>query len=226
MKHSPRLACNRLLEGFDIVASPRPANECLADVILSQGWCATATEAQDLADQWVDKFLVLLRRELGTLNRIGRFSPFSFNSSSDYKLQGAAFIEPVDSSEIKVQKERRARVKDYAASLRSLSPRQFECLCAGVLSTLKARDLEVTPYVADEGIDFYCKLPLEAHLFSADLYPSWKRQLNVWMMGQAKHYTSGIVSTPEIRDLVGAVCLGACPRIPQLCRNKSNRIGG
>jgi hypothetical protein len=205
MKPSPRLACKRLLETFDIGAPPRPTNEYLVSVILAEGWCTAISEAQDLADKLANRCVTLLRRELSALNHLGRFSPFSFNSSSD-ELQGAAFIEPIDSSEAKTQKERRGRVKSYADALRGLTPRRFELLCAGVLSTLKAHELEVTPYVADEGIDFYCKLPLETHLFSADLYPSWKRQLTVWMIGQAKHY-QGTVSTPEIRDLVGAAVL-------------------
>jgi hypothetical protein len=205
MKPSPHLACKKLLESFDIVAPPRPANECLVSIILAEGWCKTTSEAQDLADQLANRCIILLRRELSALNHFGRFSPFAFNSSSD-DLQGAAFIEPIDSLEGKTQKERRGRVKSYAAALRALTPRKFELLCAGILSTLKAHELAVTPYVADEGVDFYCKLPLETHLFNADLYPSWKRQLTVWMIGQAKHY-SGTVSTPEIRDLVGAAVL-------------------
>src|SRR5207245_85520 len=133
-------------------------------------------------------FLNYLRLELGELNRLGRYAPFAFNSSAEYQIQGAAFVEPTESLEIQEQKRRRARFGEYVSALRAINPRQFECLCAGLLSVLKVENLHVTPYSADRGVDFYCKLPLEQHIFGSDLYPTWKRQLTVWMVGQAKHY--------------------------------------
>ena len=109
------------------------------------------------------------------------------------------------------QKRRRARFGEYVSALRAINPRQFECLCAGLLSVFKVENLSVTPYSADQGVDFYCKLPLEQHIFGGDLYPTWKRQLAIWMVGQAKHYIDGTVSTPEIHKLVGSVDLLSGP---------------
>lgn len=38
-----------------------------------------------------------------------------------------------------------------------------------------------------------------------EIFPGVRRQLSAWMIGQAKHYSTGDVSTFEIRDLVGAI---------------------
>src|SRR5207248_5447145 len=39
------------------------------------------------------------------------------------------------------------------------------------------------------------------------LFPGVHSQMSVWMVGQAKHFLKGKVSTPDIRELVGSVLL-------------------
>jgi hypothetical protein len=207
MKPGPRLACRVLLENIDILDPPRDAVDHLTLIIEDKAWIGNAASARERAEGWADAFLRYLRQELDALNRLGRYSPFAFNSSADYKVQGAAFVEPADSGNLQEQKRRRARFGEYVTALRALTPRQFECLCAGLLSVLNVEDLNVTAYSKDRGVDFYCRLPLERHIFGNDLYPSWKRQLRIWMVGQAKHYVDNVVSTPEIAKLVGSVKL-------------------
>jgi hypothetical protein len=211
MKPGPRMACSALIEGIDLVQPPRDAVDCLTDIIMAKGWTGKFPTPRENAEAWQDSFLKYLRRELDELNRLGRYAPFVFNTSADYKVQGAAFAEPLDTAEVLEQKEKRARFKSYTSALRTLTPTQFECLCAGVLSLIGAEGLRVTAYSGDRGIDFYCRLRLERHIFQTDLYPNWHRQLNVWMVGQAKHYIDGTVSIPEINNLVGAVKLLSGP---------------
>jgi hypothetical protein len=213
MKPGPRLACSALIETIDISGFPRDAVDFLTDIVASKGWGGGFVSPRECAERWLPGFLTYLRRELDELNRLGRYSPFAFNSSADYKLQGAAFSEPSESAEIIGQKVRRARFKKYSAALRALTPRDFECLCAGLLSLLSVQDLNVTAYAKDRGVDFYCRLPLERHMFRTDLYPGWSRQLNIWMFGQAKHYVDGTVSTPEINNLVGSAKLLSGPTV-------------
>jgi hypothetical protein len=207
MKPGPRIACSALIESIDLIEPPRDAVDFLTAIIASKGWMGKYATPRENAEAWETAFLGYLRRELDELNRLGRYSPFVFNSSADYKVQGAAFAEPLDAGDVLEQKARRARFKAYASALRSLTPREFECLCGGLLSLIGVDDLRITAYSGDRGVDFYCRLRLERHIFRTDLYPTWKRQLNVWMVGQAKHYIDGTVSTPEINNLVGAVKL-------------------
>ena len=207
MKPGPRLACSVLMESIDLTQPPRDGVDVLTDIVAARGWAGKYASAREQAEFWASSFLTYLARELDELNRLGRYSAFVFNSSAQYMIQGAAFSEPLDSVDVLEQKARRARFKHYSNALRALSPREFECLCAGLLSILDVENLQVTRYVADRGIDFYCRLRLERHIFSTDHYPTWKRQLNVWMVGQAKHYIDGTVSTAEISNLVGSVKL-------------------
>jgi len=195
------------MESIDLTQPSRDAVDLLTDIVAARGWVGKYASARERAEFWAPGFLTCLARELDELNRLGRYSAFVFNSSANYMVQGAAFSEPLDPADVLEQKARRAQFKHYSNALRTLKPREFECLCAGLLSILDVEHLQITKYVADRGVDFYCRMRLERHIFNTDHYPSWKRQLNVWMVGQAKHYIDGTVSTPEINNLVGSVKL-------------------
>lgn len=207
MRPGPSSAKTILMSLIRIDDEPKSAVDWLVEISIAQGWHSNKDEALEAAERWEERFLYLLRQELSELNRIGRFAPFDFNSSSDYLIQGCAFIEPRDSDETKEAKHRRSQYGQYTAALVELSPREFEALCVGLLNVIGVEDPQLTPYSADEGIDFYGKLQLEQFVFSGSIYPGVQRQLSVWMIGQAKHYSAGRVSTFEIRELVGAVQL-------------------
>jgi hypothetical protein len=205
MKPGPSLAKSILLASMGVDESPRPARDWLVSISLSQQWHSNDSDASEAAEKWEKPFLHLLRQELSELSKLGRFCPFDFNSSSPYLIQGSAFIEPRDDAETKESKLRRAQHNTYATALTRLSPRDFEALCVALLQSLGVDDPVLTPYSADEGIDFYGRWPLGHHLQPAIASPWAQAQLSVWMLGQAKHHTAGHVSTFEIRELVGAV---------------------
>jgi hypothetical protein len=193
------------LQVVDIGAGPRPAVEWLTEIGVAQSWASNGEEAREWAERIEQLFLQALRRELNELTELGRFAPFAFNSSSDYMLQGSAFIEPKDSPAVREAKGRRARFPDYAQALRELSPAVFEALCAGILELVGVDSPRLTPTSGDEGIDFYGRLRLEDRIFPQDIYPTIQKQLGVWMIGQAKRYQATRVSTPDIRELVGSI---------------------
>ena len=205
MKPGPSLAKSILLASMGVDESPRSARDWLVSISLSQQWHSNDSDASEAAEKWEKPFLHLLRLELSGLNELGRFSPFDFNSSSPYLIQGSAFIEPRDDAETKASKRRRAQHNTYATALTRLSPRDFEALCAGLLQSLGVHEPVLTPYSADEGIDFYGEWRPGGDQ-SSGIASAWvQRQLSAWMLGQAKHHSVGRVSTFEIRELVGAV---------------------
>jgi hypothetical protein len=207
MRPGPSSAKTILVGTIPIDAEPKPAVDWLAEISIAQGWHSTNNEALEAAERWEDRFLDLLRDELSDFNRLGRFAPFDFNSSSDYLIQGCAFVEPRDSDEAQEAKRRRSQYHQYTAALKCLSAREFESLCAGLLQAIGVEDPQITPYSADEGIDFYGRLKLERFVFSDSMYPGIQQQLSIWMIGQAKHYDAAKVSTFEIRERVGTVQL-------------------
>lgn len=205
MKPGPSLARKVLPEFISITSEPLPAVEWLTYICIAQSWFSSGAEAREAAERWEDRFLSLLRDEVSELNRLGRFSQYSFNSSSEYMLQGACFVEPRDPDDVKEAKTRRAQFSDYTSVLSELTPEEFEAMCVGILELIGVKDPQLTSYSTDEGIDFYGRLQLEEHILLEDRFPSVQRQLSAWMVGQAKHYKLSQVSTFDIRELVGSV---------------------
>ncbi|HYG97623.1 MAG TPA: restriction endonuclease [Terriglobales bacterium] len=207
MKRGPALVSKILIAEFEVTAQPRPLVELISETCLGQGWVTTMAEARETAERWLPQVTSSMQREYSELSKTGRFVPFAFNSSSPTYVQGFAFVEPRDGEEVRAAKQGRAQFKSYAAALEQLTPTEFESLCTGVLAIIGVDEPILTPRSADEGIDFYGRLRLEKHIFTDKPLPGLQRQLGVWLIGQAKHYTKGQVSTPEVRDLVGAVNL-------------------
>jgi len=207
MKRGPVLAAGLLGKVLSIDSSPKPATSLLVEICLGEECFSTDIEAREAAERWASDFLATLRREVNRSGDLGRPCFFVFNSSSEYMIQGAAYEEPQDSPALKRAKTNRRRFGDYISTLRSLNPRDFEAVCAGILAAFGVVEPVLTPYSADEGIDFYGHLKLRGLLFLDDVLPNVGEQMNIWLVGQAKHYQRGRVSTFEIRDLVGAVHL-------------------
>ena len=189
-------------------ASPRRVVDILEEIILSKNWKNSASEARELAEDWVAKVIVRLRVDLTALNEQGRPARYAFNSSSEDLVQGACFVEPKDSALLVGSKERRLHSDNCYLALQQITPTQFEKLCGKLIGLLGVRKPVVTRASADEGIDFYGKLELGSFFYPNDLTPTVQKQMDIWLVGQAKHYKALQSGTPELRELVGAVELG------------------
>jgi hypothetical protein len=53
---------------------------------------------------------------------------------------------------------------------------------------------------------------LAAFFLENQSFPGWQKQMEAWMVGQAKHYVDGTVSTPALRDLIGSVSMLRSPK--------------
>jgi hypothetical protein len=198
-------AAKLLAQRIDLVADPRPVVDMLTELCLDMAWCAEEAGAREEAERLEEPVCIVLRRELSELHRLGRVAPYVFNSSSEYMLQGAAFMEPRDSAEVRAEKDGLSQLQDYLHVLQQLTPEDFEALCAGMLYEVGVQDPHLTRRTGDEGIDFYGRLKLEGLLTANSVSPGVERQLSVWMIGQAKRYYASAASTSHIRELVGAV---------------------
>ena len=146
----------------------------------------------------------------------------AFNSSSNYMIQGACFIEKSDSKDIVEQKKRRLQWKEYYDTLQKLTPREFELLCTRVLTLIGARNVKLTKETRDEGIDFYGKLSIVDLVQPNSIFrfKPFESFLEVWLVGQAKHYYSTKVATPDLRELVGTVRLASARAFADLDPDK------
>lgn len=201
----PRKAVALLTRSLDIEARPRPIRDLLCEVILNEKWESQLAVAEERAESWEANALNLIKDALGTPDRFGRPSVLSINSSSDYLIQGAAFVEGTETPEGLHHKSRRKHIFRLLSAMRSLSAQEFEGFCTKVIRQIGAEASYTTKLSGDEGIDFFGKLMLRNHIFPNDVAPTLQSQLNVWLIGQAKHYRAIKVATPDIRELVGSV---------------------
>jgi Restriction endonuclease len=201
----PAAAARHTVANFPLDASPRDAKAVLAEACLTLLWCSDESIAAEKAERWVVSYLRVLRRELDTANRLGRPSRYAFNSSSDYMVQGACFVEPSDSAELKLAKGQRLNYLQHLAWLRDLEPVAFERACSGIIKLLGCADASVTSRSADQGIDFFGRLKLQGRLERVYLLETFDRSMDVWLVGQAKRYRAVQVATPDLRELVGSI---------------------
>lgn len=188
-------------------AAPTAAVEVLKLIIIGEAWETDESVAAERAEFWAAKFLLRCRRLIGDCNSNGQFCEIALNSSAVDHVQGAYFVEGVDSPEVAEAKRKRLGHVDYRTALSRLSPTEFEWACRGMLSCMGVQDALVTRRSADEGIDFFGRLQLSDELRRAGVLPGFYTTLSVWLVGQAKHYKETQAATPDIRELVGSVQL-------------------
>jgi restriction endonuclease Mrr len=207
MPKTPLAALNALPKVLNITSPPREARDWLVEVAVTEAWFVSRQEAEAHAEAVVERFLLLLRREYNKAFEAGRIQYFAFNSSSDTMIQGASFVEPTDSDDLKRAKQRRAPLSDYVAALRDLHPNEFEDLCRSLLATIGVEEATVTRRSGDEGIDFFGRWIVGGQLKPVYELSGAHRLLAVWMVGQAKRFDATQAATPDIRELVGAITL-------------------
>ena len=206
MKPGPSTVVDLILSELPLDAPPEPLEDVISRIVLGHPeWGDTPEEKAAL---WARKIKRQLSEHWNQSIENGRQPRFSYNSVSDYKIQGGCFIEPCDSPEVKEQKRRRLRWRDYYACLRSLRPEVFEKVCACLLGLLGASKPVLTQYRADQGIDFFGRMSIADLTGHGALFPVFETDLVFWLVGQAKHYPDSKVSTPDLRALAGSVFLG------------------
>jgi hypothetical protein len=185
-------------------AKPQHIKDVLIQVLQRDHSALKATELADQQFPRVKARLLELVSELedSEIDPLIRFNP----SNPDY-IQGPLFIQPRDPPPVREAKLGRLRAQPVRTSLARLTFDRFEIVSAALLSLLGARDYQQTVRSNDQGIDFFGLISL-ADLLPAD-FPFFRFQhaLQLWLVGQAKHYPNGKVSAPEIRNLVGAINL-------------------
>jgi len=213
MKPGPAAVAELISLSFPLGAGPEPLEDIVYRIVDAHSdWPGPPEEKASL---WAPRVKSILVKQWVQNLKDGKQPRFAFNSVSPYKIQGACFVEPLDSSEVIAQKRRRLRWVNYYEYLRRLSPEVFELLCVRVLALLGVRSPSHTPYRADQGIDFFGKMSFGDLTGHGALFPVFESRVVVWLVGQAKHYLHNKVSTPDIRELVGSTILGRSRAFPK-----------
>jgi hypothetical protein len=204
MTPGPAVAVDWIMTELPRTQSPIDPEVLLVQIGTRLNWFSSSEDAQEKAERWRTPFLTRLRFVINDPERRGRPTRFEFNSSTDYLIQGACYVEEGHSSELRDSKRRRQHMDTYLAFIRSLTGRQFEGVCRGVLDLLGCEDPILTPRGGDQGIDFHGRIEMRGRLNMQYVQEAVDEAMHSWVVGQAKQI-EGNVSTSEIRDLVGAV---------------------
>lgn len=208
MKPGPALVANIIREELTLDCKPTKLNLVIEQIIQNH---FVGVDPIEKASEWEAAVRAKLLTSIRITEERGAQPQIAFNSSSSYMIQGACFIEGTDSDEIVAQKERRLRWTDYYKTLQELSPSEFELLCKQVLRLIGARNVRLTKETRDEGIDFYGQLSVVDLIVPSSVlrFKPFESLLEIWLVGQAKHYKSIKVATPDLRELVGSVSLAS-----------------
>lgn len=201
----PKKAAANLYKVVGIDSKPRSAKVCLTKLILQMKWAPSKEEALTKAERWETQVISFVNEATKMDDRFGRPNLVICNSSSSDFFQGAGFLEGTEDESTREHKLRRKNIHKVWEHIKAFTDKEFEDFCAKFVILLGADDVNRTKYVGDEGLDFYGKLKLREHIWQEDRNPTVQSQLDIWIIGQAKHYKELKVATPDIRNLVGAV---------------------
>ena len=134
MKPGPANITELILSELALDAPPEDLEDVIHRIITDhKEWKIVPEEKAAL---WAGDVKKRLSIHLNQCNTLSKQPHFSFNSSSDYKIQGACFIEPCDLDDVKEQKLRRLRWKEFYDYLRNVTPDVFELICTQILGLL------------------------------------------------------------------------------------------
>lgn len=204
MPKGPIEAAKLISVALTVSAGPRSIRELLVEIIVNQGWYSSL-DAEDKADEWLPRFKSRLKHEIAATRDEGGFLAFQFNSSGDDYVQGSCFCEPHELPEVQEAKIRRAYTFQIHECCLALDPEQFEQLSGRLLGLLNVEQAFVSRRSADQGIDFFGRVPIGKMLKPSLLDMGAEKHMFVWIVGQSKHYPQTKVSTGEIRELVGSI---------------------
>lgn len=167
----------------------------------------TGDQAVEIVERWFERFVLGLKNRVFEETKRAQLPCCEFNPASDDYIQGSCYVAPGCSAQEATERRQRANKFHYLEEFRSVSNTEFEVLCARVLSLWEVEQDFYTRASADQGIDFYGRVPFGQLLKQRAVSPGAEKQMKIWLVGQAKNYSASQVSTKDIRELVGSVNL-------------------
>ncbi|MGV3511449.1 MAG: restriction endonuclease [Novosphingobium sp.] len=200
------LIASKVVSSIAPFDSPKPLERLIAAVAMTEGLCDAGFE-DDFAEKWHDRVLIHLRARLEDASEVGKFAHYRLVGLDQRFVGGSCQLLDSDSQEERKAKSQRAQTILIHRALKALSDNEFELLCQKVPVLLKAEPQGTKPQSNDQGIDFYAKVRF-GEIVSPTILPTGsEKMLWAWIIGQAKNYERTVVSTAEIRELVGSVSL-------------------
>lgn len=201
---STRLA-SLLIESIGRASAPVLLHDQVAQLAIDDQRTQSLNEALEYVEPLLEKIRDIVRNKRNVAMLEGVTWDIELFGSDEEWVRGAAFQDSSLPKGEQSSRERRAFVTEVKAEILALSFSEFERACTTVLKKLGCSNSWTSPQRDDGGIDFYGKLSLKGRL-NADLpLGGIDSKVNVWLVGQAKHYPTNAIQTSVIREMVGSV---------------------
>ena len=186
--------------------SPQKLFDVAAETIIS-AYEIDAADAQDKAHALLPALRRELEEHIEKRNILRQACDFCFAASDTPYLQGTDYISPAHDAEARVALEARTSVEDIKKAVLQLSPAQFESLMGKILEGLGLQDVYITKSSSDDGLDFFGCLNIGVNDSKILLDDHFSHELELFVVGQAKRYTTSKFKLGELRELIGSVTL-------------------
>lgn len=195
---------NALVQGTDKRLKPVMLHDYVADVALRDGHSHTRNEAQEFVEPLLAPIRRRLLEERNAAEKEGVSWHIELYGSESEWIRGSSFND-VSLSEIEqAVRARRAYTEEMLLEVRRLDAGEFEELSTKVIMLLGCHDSYTSPARDDGGIDFYGRLALQGRMDSKLPLGGIDARVNVWLLGQSKHYPTRALQTSVVRELVGS----------------------
>jgi len=202
----PSTAVSMIEEYVSIDMPPIACSVLLERILISNG-THTLDDAQEIAARWNPRFKHLTQIKLNNEEKNDQISTIEFNRINDDYVQGSCYIDSACSENEAEAKRLRSNKIHYVNAFRNISDIEFETTSSRILSLWRVEKDFVTRRSADQGIDFYGRVPFGQIIKPSAIGNGAEKQLKIWLVGQAKNYSATQVSTKDLRELVGSVSL-------------------
>lgn len=194
-----------LLQTTGRTSSPFILHDRVAELALAENLASTTNEALELVVPLLPEIRALIRELRKTAEHEGTSWQIELFGSEEEWIRGAAFEDPSLTPVERISRARRAYIDEVKSEIVGLTALEFERACTSVLMRLGCHDPRTSPPRDDGGIDFYGQLALKGRLDTQLPLGGIDSHVNVWLIGQAKHYPTRPIQTAVIRELVGSV---------------------
>jgi len=199
-----------VIDEIDFDEPPVSISDLVVKLLTRSNYVSTISSAQLLAE--THSSAIQSRLKVVWNNHSDQGRPLKLvlfqTASGDTLIRGICHIFPNDTPEEIAAKNRRKLSFAVESTLNAIvNPFDFERLCSKVLELLGVENPVVTKAARDEGVDFFGKLNPVAEKYLFDVSPTIQKKLDIWLVGQAKHYPKGKAGTPDLRHLFGSVSL-------------------
>lgn len=194
-----------LIVNTDRRSAPTNLHDRIAELALAEQLAHSLNDALELVEPLLLEIRAITRQKRNIAEIEGTSWDIELFGSDEEWIRGASFEDLSLSRNTRIARAHRAHVKEVKAAILELTPNEFERACTIVLEKLGCQNPHTSPARDDGGIDFYGQLALKGRLDTELPLGGIDSHVNVWLIGQAKHYPKHAIQTAVIREMVGSV---------------------